>query len=64
MLTRPQLRSQRTAEDFCDFLFGLGYLEPQYALKMEGKELFELLLENVDFFCCYSIFSSRRTMGR
>ena len=40
--TRSQLRSQRTAEGFYDFLFGLDYLEPQYALKMEGKELFEL----------------------
>ena len=29
-------------EGFYDFLYGLGYLEPQYALKMEGKELFEL----------------------
>ena len=42
MSTRSQLRSQRTAEDFYDFLYGLDYLEPQYALKMEGKELFEL----------------------
>ncbi len=42
MSTRSQLRSQRTAEGFYDFLFGLDYLEPQYALKMEGKELFEL----------------------
>lgn len=42
MTTRSQLRSQRTTEAFYDFLFGLDYLEPQYALKMEGKELFEL----------------------
>ena len=42
MSTRSQLRSQRTAEGFYDFLFGLDYLEPQYALKMEGKDLFEL----------------------
>ena len=42
MSTRAQLRSQRTAEDFYDFMYGLGYLEPQYALKMEDKELFEL----------------------
>ena len=42
MLTRSQLKSQRTTEGFYDFLFGLDYLEPQYALKMEGKELFEL----------------------
>ena len=42
MLTHSQLRSQRTSEGFYDFLFGLDYLEPQYALKMEGKELFEL----------------------
>ena len=31
-----------TVEGFYDFLYGLGYLEPQYALKMDGKELFEL----------------------
>ena len=42
MSTRAQLRSQRTTEGFYDFLFGLDYLEPQYALKMEGKDLFEL----------------------
>ena len=42
MSTGSQLRSQRTVEGFYDFLCGLGYLEPQYALKMEGKELFEL----------------------
>ena len=42
MSTGSQLRSKRTVEGFYDFLYGLDYLEPQYALKMEGKELFEL----------------------
>ena len=42
MSTGSQLRSKGTVEGFYDFLYGLGYLEPQYALKMEGKELFAL----------------------
>ena len=42
MSTGSQLRSKGTVEGFYDFLYGLGYLEPQYALKMDGKELFEL----------------------
>ena len=42
MSTGSQLKNNRTVESFYDFLYGLGYLEPRYALKMEGKELFEL----------------------
>ena len=42
MSTGSQLRSNRTVEGFYNFLYSLDYLDPQYALKMEGKELFEL----------------------
>lgn len=42
MSTGSQLKNNRTVEGFYDFLFGLDYLEPRYALKMEGKEIFEL----------------------
>ena len=37
-----QLRTGRSVGDFYDYLFGLSFLTPRYALKMEGKELFEL----------------------
>ena len=42
MSTGSQLKNKQTVEGFYDFLYGLDYLKPQYALKMEGKELFEL----------------------
>lgn len=42
MSTTSQLKNNRTAEGFYDFLFGLDYLKPRYALKMDGKELYEL----------------------
>ena len=42
MSTNSQLKSNRTVEGFYDYLFGLDYLEPRYALKMEDKEILEL----------------------
>lgn len=42
MSPASQLKKDRTVHGFYDFLFGLRYLEPRYALKMEEKELFEL----------------------
>jgi len=42
MSTKSQLKANKTAAEFYDFLFGLSYLKPRYALRMEGKELFEL----------------------
>ncbi len=42
MSTGSQLKANRSAAEFYDYLYGLDYLEPRYALKMEGKELFEL----------------------
>ena len=42
MSTGSQFKNKQTVEGFYDFLYGLDYLKPQYALKMEGKELFEL----------------------
>ena len=42
MSTGSQLKNKGKVEDFYDFLFGLHYLDPRYALMMEGKELFEL----------------------
>lgn len=42
MSTKSQLKANKTVAEFYDFIFGLGYLKPRYALKMEGKEIFEL----------------------
>ncbi len=42
MSTATQLKGNRTAAALYDFLYGLSFLKPRYALKMEGKELFEL----------------------
>jgi ABC-type Mn2+/Zn2+ transport system ATPase subunit len=39
---KSQLKGKGTVEGFYDYIFGLDYLEPRYALKMEGKEIFEL----------------------
>ncbi|MGH9867180.1 MAG: TrlF family AAA-like ATPase [Candidatus Polarisedimenticolia bacterium] len=42
MSTKAQLKANRSVAGFYDYLFSLSYLKPRYALKMEGKELFEL----------------------
>jgi ABC-type lipoprotein export system ATPase subunit/septal ring factor EnvC (AmiA/AmiB activator) len=42
MSTKAQLKAGRTVAEFYDYLFGLAYLRPRYALKMDGKELSEL----------------------
>lgn len=40
--TGSQLKVNRSVEMFYDYLFGLDYLKPRYALMMEDKELYEL----------------------
>jgi ABC-type lipoprotein export system ATPase subunit len=42
MSTVSQLKNKGAVDAFYDFLFGLDYLKPRYALKMEDKEIFEL----------------------
>lgn len=39
---QSQLKAAKKMEDLYDFLFGLGYLEPRYALKLGGKDISQL----------------------
>ena len=48
-------------EGFYNFLYSLDYLDPQYALKMEGKELFELSPGERGLLLLLFTFSSRKT---
>jgi hypothetical protein len=40
--TKAQIKVNKSVAEFYDFVFGIGYLAPRYALRMDGKELFEL----------------------
>lgn len=42
MSTASQLKAKKSPSDFYDMLFGLDYLSPRYALKMDSKELHQL----------------------
>lgn len=39
---KEQLKSGRTVEQLYDFIFSMEYLRPKYALRMAGKDLYEL----------------------
>jgi predicted ATPase len=37
-----QMKGQRSPQELYDYLFGFGFLEPKYDLKVDGKDLSEL----------------------
>jgi ABC-type lipoprotein export system ATPase subunit len=42
MLVSAQLRKHATVADLYDFLWSFGYLNPEYSLKLDGKDLTQL----------------------
>ncbi len=54
-----QLRKNVDVKALYDYLWGLGYLEPEHSLKLDGKDLSHLSPENAVRSCWSSTYSSR-----